>query len=330
MKKNILFVYNNYSTFVQKDFEILSLKHSVKKYHFKPRKGLAGLQELTKQFFYFILNIWRFDHVFIWFADYHAFFPVLFAKMLGKKSLVVIGGYDVANIPELKYGSLSKPLRKKLTLFVFRNANICLPVVESLEKTLKELCPIARTETIHTGYREIPSKYGQTNQDREKIVLTVSMTSTRQRMLVKGLDRLKELAEKLHDFEFWIIGVHESAQDLFEPVPPNLSLFPPLNEEDLTEHYCRASFYAQFSRSEGLPNSLCEAMLCGCIPMGLRIGGIPAAIDDLGFIIDDWDCESAIDFIRKNHNRLNRELPKKYILKTFNLDYRAEKLLEKI
>ena len=330
MKKNILFVYNNYSTFVQKDFEILSLKHSVKKYHFKPRKGLAGLQELTKQFFYLILNIWRFDHVFIWFADYHAFFPVLFAKMLGKKSLVVIGGYDVANIPELKYGSLSKPLRKKLTLFVFRNANICLPVVESLEKTLKELCPIARTETIHTGYKLYSEKHPQINQEREKIVLTVSMTNSRQRMLIKGLDRFKELAEKLPDYQFWIIGVNEKARHLFEPIPQNLSLIPSLNQDELIDHYCKASFYAQFSRSEGLPNALCEAMLYGCIPLGINIGGITAAIDKLGLVMDDWDCKTAADFILESRYKLNRELFSEYITKKFNLDYRTEKLLEKI
>ena len=40
MKKNILFVYTNYSTFVKTDFGILSEKHEVVKYQFKPVKGL--------------------------------------------------------------------------------------------------------------------------------------------------------------------------------------------------------------------------------------------------------------------------------------------------
>ena len=41
----------------------------------------------------------------------------------------------------------------------------------------------------------------------------------------------------------------------------------------------------QLSISEGFPNSLCEAMLCECIPIGSSVGGIPNIIDKAGYII---------------------------------------------
>ncbi|MFN8208916.1 MAG: glycosyltransferase, partial [Bacteroidales bacterium] len=38
------------------------------------------------------------------------------------------------------------------------------------------------------------------------------------------------------------------------------------------------------SLSEGMPNALCEAMLCGCIPVGSNVEPIPEIIGDTGFI----------------------------------------------
>ncbi len=331
MKRKILFIYTNYSTFVKTDYEILSSEYEVTRYQFVAAKGLVktGIQFL-KQKIYLLINIWKFDAVFIWFADYHSFLPVLFARLTGKKSFVVIGGYDVANIPEYKYGSLSSPLRKKLTLFTFKNATCCLSVVDELENKIKQVCPKAKTKTIYTGYKFEGEKNTVFEQEREKIVLTVSVTENRQRVFIKGLDRFRELAENMPDYTFYLIGANENANHLFEPVPANLKLLPPMNQSGLKEYYTKASFYAQFSRSEGLPNALCEGMLYGCIPLGTKVGGIPAAIGNLGFLTDDWNVKEVADYANNNHNKANREAFSLRIKEKFDLSFRKEKLLKEI
>lgn len=332
MKKKILFIYTNYSTFVSTDFDILATENAVTRYWFMPVKGLLKTAvQFLKQLIYLVFNIWKFDVVFIWFADYHSFLPVLFARMTGKKSFVVVGGYDVANIPEYKYGSLSKPLRKKLTLFTFKYATACLAVVDELEKKIKLVCPDAKAKTIYTGYKfNTESEHPVFDQEREKIILTVSVTENRQRVFIKGLDRFRELAENLIDYKFYLIGADENARHLFEPVPENLILIPSLKQAELTDYYLKSSFYAQFSRSEGLPNALCEGMLYGCIPLGTNVGGIPAAIGNLGLLMDEWNVKTAAEYVKTNHNKANREAFSLRIKDKFDLDFRREKLLKEI
>jgi glycosyltransferase involved in cell wall biosynthesis len=331
MKKKILFIYTNYSTFVRTDFEILATEHEVIKYQYKPVKGLVKTAvQFLKQIIYLLINIWKFDVVFIWFADYHSFLPVLFAKITGKKSVVVIGGYDVANMPEIRYGSLSSPLRKKLTLFTFKFATLCLAVVDELENKIKAVCTKAKTKTLYTGYKFFEKGEIAIQENRDKIVLTVSITDNYQRIQVKGIDRFRELAELLPDFQFIVIGANESSKSFFEPIPKNLMLQPPVNQEKLTEYYSKSSFFAQLSRSEGLPNALCEAMLYGCIPIGTKVGGIPTGIGTTGLVMNDWDAGTAKNYIINNHNKANRRACQMRIKEKFDLSFRREKLLKEI
>ncbi|WP_320110814.1 glycosyltransferase [Draconibacterium orientale] len=326
-KSKILFVYSPWTTFTKTDYDILAAKYEVVKYQFKPRKGLIKVAiQFLKQLFFLIFNIWRFDILYIWFGDYHSFLPVLFAKVLKKKSFVVIGGYDVANIPEINYGSLSRPIRKKLTLFSFRYATLCLPVVEGLEEKLKQVCPKAKSQTIHTGYQFQLNEKIDLATSREKIILTVSITENYQRYMIKGLDRFKELAEKLPEYKFIIVGVKEAAKSLFEPIPENLFLYPPVEQNELISFYKQACYYAQFSRSEGLPNALCEAMLYGCVPLGTNVGGISTAIGHYGLVLKKWDVAQIISYIREPQINTTRNKLSEHIINKFEINYRTQAL----
>ena len=103
-----------------------------------------------------------------------------------------------------------------------------------------------------------------------------------------------------------------------------------MNQAGLKDYYTKASFYAQFSRSEGLPNALCEGMLYGCIPLGTKVGGIPAAIGNLGLLMDEWDVKTAAEYVKTNQNKANREAFSWRIKEKFDLNFRIEKLLNEI
>ncbi|HEY3389397.1 MAG TPA: glycosyltransferase family 4 protein [Prolixibacteraceae bacterium] len=324
-KQSILFVYVNYSSFVKADFEILSTFANVTKYQFKPGKGIfrTGV-EVLKEFIFLIFNIFKFDSVFVWFGDYHSLLPVLFAKLFCKKSFVVIGGYDVSTLGEYKYGAFSNPIRAFFTRNTFKFVDVCFPVAEALRKKLLLINPKAKAETIATSVDTV--RFSFSEYERPKRIITVSGTDNHQRLMVKGLDRFRELAVYLPEFEFIIIGATDGVKSYFEPVPANLSLLPPQQFDQLTGYYESASFYAQLSRSEGLPNALCEAMLCGCIPVGTNVGDIQITIGDSGLTIDNWNPEALTEFIRQNHNKIQlRDCARQRIISLYNPAIRVER-----
>jgi glycosyltransferase involved in cell wall biosynthesis len=112
----------------------------------------------------------------------------------------------------------------------------------------------------------------------------------------------------------------------FEPLPDNLLLVPPQQFDKLGQYYQNASFYAQLSRSEGLPNALCEAMLCGCIPVGTDVGDIRITIGHSGMTVNEWNPQILAEFIRANHNHDQlRDIAREQIIQLYDNTRRAER-----
>ncbi len=89
--KPILFVHNARQRFVTIDLDLLRERWQVAERFEQGRKINP-------------MAVWRAVQnsslVFCWFASWHSLFPIWFARLLGKPSLVVVGGYDTANLPE--------------------------------------------------------------------------------------------------------------------------------------------------------------------------------------------------------------------------------------
>ncbi len=80
------------SQFIQNDLDILRRFFDVRVAHYQGKKRLREfLIETLKDVLWSNLS-------FSWFADVHAFAAVLFSKIFRKKSIVVVGGYEVAKV----------------------------------------------------------------------------------------------------------------------------------------------------------------------------------------------------------------------------------------
>lgn len=217
----------------------------------------------------------------------YASIGVILGKIFGLKSIIVIGGVDMAKEPELKYGIWLSRWKSFLVGYAIRNANKILVVDPSLAEEAKNRASYEGKNITYlpTGY---DSTYWKPLGEKENFVLTVSAISDEGRFIIKGIPYLIETARLLPDIKFVIIGVNNELATKWKP-PRNIIWLGKMEQINLLYYYQRAKVYCQPSLREGLPNTVCEAMLCGCIPIGTDAGGIPTAIGNCGIIVPKGD-----------------------------------------
>ncbi|HSQ76959.1 MAG TPA: glycosyltransferase family 4 protein, partial [Bacteroidota bacterium] len=111
-------------------------------------------------------------------------------------------------------------------------------------------------------------------------------------------------------------------------IPPNVEVIPFIAQNALLDYYQRAAVYCQPSYTEGLPNSLCEAMLCECVPVGSNVGGIPTAIAGIGYVVPYGDVPAFTRAIRRALDAPpgTGSRGREHIARTFTLDRREAAL----
>ncbi|MER3524696.1 MAG: glycosyl transferase family 1 [Ignavibacteria bacterium] len=285
----ILFTSTHTTSFISEDLAILRRHCEVE---YRRTRGILSLITLPSA-------IRRAECTFTWFASVYAAFVVFFARVWKKPSFIVVGGVDVAKLPEIGYGIWLSPWKSLLVRYALRAADRVLVVDPSLQREamLRAQYNGANIRYVPTGYdaeRWVPAG------EKEAFVLTVAKCEDDVRLKVKGIPHLLDAARRMPEVQFVVIGVAEHVlQHLAGTAPPNVSIMPFADHERLFGFYQRAKVYCQPSLSEGLPNSLCEAMLCECIPVGTNVGGIPTVLRTVGFLVPSGDSDALVDALRR-------------------------------
>jgi len=244
-----------------------------------------------------VLNVFRSQLVFCWFASVYAAVGTLVAGALGKNSIIVIGGVDLAKEKEFGYGLWRSPWKAMLVGRAIKTANRVVVVDQSLKAELLD-----RVKYTGNNVEVLSTRFDQDTWHpagiKEPIVLTVAAIQSEGRFKIKGIDVLIEVARQLPQVRFVLVGV---SPDRFPNTarPENLTVHPSLQQMELLHYYQRAKVYVQPSRREGLSNALCEAMLCGCIPVATDVGGSSRAIGETGFVVPVGNPNALADGIVK-------------------------------
>ena len=143
---------------------------------------------------------------------------------------------------------------------------------------------------------------------------------------IKGISLIFNLAKQVPEFKFQIIGLENKSLIETYKKPKNVKFIKPKKDQDLRDYYSESQYYIQPSRLEGLPNALCEAMLCECIPIGNKVFGIPKAIGTTGLLFDGFrDIKKIVVFLKAN-KKINSNQARRRIINLFNEEKRMDAL----
>lgn len=313
-KPHLIYVYPNKSTFVAKDIELLSQHFEVVEFHFigvSPKKALISI---FRQLFFFLTNVWKSKQIFVMFGGYHALIPALFGRILGKKTMIILGGTDAVSFPSINYGTFRKKLQGKVTCLAYRLSDVLLPVHKSLiyredtyyiKDSLFQGCNYW-CKNLRTPYIEIPNGYDPAfwmpngSEKRALSFLTIAAMSDSSKIILKGIDLILEIASKFPEASFTIIGAMAGYK--IPELPKNVTAIPFMDADGLREIMQTTQFYLQLSISEGFPNALCEAMLVECIPIVSEVAAMPEIVGNTGWILPKREIGLLVETLNKAIN----------------------------
>ena len=281
MSGRILYVHSRKASFVAIDREILAQRYEVEDLY-QPGRLPNPLAVIR--------GVLRADLVFGWFASWHSFFPITLAWLLRKPSLLVIGGFDTANMPDIGYGYQRGGLRRLASRFIMRRAGRLLTHSQYTLSEIERNTSIAseRVTVVHLG---VPDPFGELPAGpKERLALNVGAVD-RTTLVQKGQIPFVEAAAQLPDVRFvlagkWLDGAVERLREL---AGPNVELTGWVADDELHELYRRAAVYVQASRHEGFGLAVAEAMLAGCVPVVVDVTAMPEVVGDAGVLIPSQD-----------------------------------------
>lgn len=339
---SLLYFYFTRTSFVSKDIDILRSAFDVSEFSY-PATGKDILVYLFRQFFFLLRRSRKADILVCQFVGHHSVLPVFFGRLLGKPVLLIPGGTDCVSFPSIRYGQFAKGLLSRTTCYSYRKATHIAPVHEALirskytytdddfpEQGYAVFCKDVKTPAtpVYNGYESDKFHPGNGQRQPNSFLSIAAGLDSEVRIRLKGIDLILEAAAQLPDFHFTIIGANQTGS---LQIPANVKVIPPVPNDQLQAIMARHEFYFQLSLSEGFPNALSEAMLCGCIPIVSDVSSMPGIIGDSGYILRRRDPSLLVSLVQEacagekdNRSRLAR----KRIEENYPLERRKKDLLQ--
>ena len=275
----VLYVYSRRNTFTRIDLEALREGYEVEEYFQdgplpRPRELHAKLR--------------RCDVVFGWFASWHTLAALSLARLMRRPTVLIIGGFDTAAVPEINYGNQQDRIRGLRARMAIRRADRLITNSNYLEGEIERNLgiPRARVSVIHHG---LADRFGDPPEPPEgdgRVALTVGAVHS-WNLERKGHRAFVEAARELPDVEFVLAGGwdDDAIQTLRAIAPANVTFTGYLSDADLDAQFRRAGVYVQASWHEGFGLAVAEAMLAGCVPVVTEAGALPEVVGDTGVTI---------------------------------------------
>jgi glycosyltransferase involved in cell wall biosynthesis len=348
----ILFIKPADYSFTVNDGKILEKHFRVKSFLIaKKNSGFHFIWRMINLKLFILFNAGGARLMITWFADYHAAIMVCLGKLLRIKVVIIAGGQEAVCYPELKKGVYYKKFRGAVVRFALRHADLILPNHESLvyhenyyydPKGKKDgmnyyVHGLKTKITVIPNGIETDKFFRDPSIDKDpRTVLTVGTMNSIYDFINKGYDQFIALARRNPDLDFIMVGIKKQflpwieANHPFADIPNLKCIYSFCPHEVLFESYNKARVFVQASITEGMPNTLCEAMLCECTPVGSQVNGIPDAIGDTGIIIRKRDVAELEAGVRKALGMESGKKAAQRIRENFSFALREEKMIKSL
>lgn len=299
-KTVLLYLYPKNSTFIARDVRELGAHFDVRTNELLRGPKWQLPWRLLVQLVWLLRNNAMSRPAICHFSGYHAVLPSLMAK----RCFIILAGADCAAIPAIGYGNFNRRLLGWATGFAARRATRLLPISAHLidhVQTYDASVPPRQGIAAHVPGLTAPSTevpYGfdasqwpeaHASPRLERCVVSITGPAAPGNTVhqLKGVDLLLVAAREMPEWTFVIIGVRDPSA--YHGAPRNVEFVAWSSPDELKRHLASARFYAQLSMSEGFGNALCEAMLCGCIPVVSNIGAMPGIVGSTGAVVPQRD-----------------------------------------
>lgn len=321
----VLFVHPTKSPFIQSDIDLLSRHFHVRVVDVGSRRRTAP--DMAGAFWELLRGVLWADLVYCWFAERHAKWAVLLARMLRRPALVVVGGYEVAQVPAVGYGSLLDPGKARMVKQVLERATAVLAVSGHTERQILACSAPRRLELVHNG---VDTEKFRPGPAKENLVVTVGSVSDERKLRLKGWDTFLEAAGLVPEARFQVVGpIAEHVLSRLEGrMPGNVCFSGYVPHEDLAGVYGKAKVYCQLSMHESFGIALAEAMSCGCVPVVTAAGALPEVVGDAGYVVPVGDAKAAAGAIREALGSGDGRKARERVKSLFSLELRERKLVE--
>jgi len=323
----VCFVGNLSSTFIKRDYEIL-------KKHFEidllqppnNKKTWIKYPSIVKN------KVKKCDVVFGWFAGWHTAFPVHYSKKYNKPSVIVVGGYDAAYVPEINYGAFTNIKEKIPAKYVLENADLLLPVSEFTKKEVLEKVNPKRIKVVYNGVDV--ERFKMEGNKEDDLIITVGGVSW-SNLKRKGIKIFVNTARSFPSIRFVVIGkfIDTSIEHLKKNASKNVEFTGFVSDDELVRWYQRAKVICQLSYYEAFGLAPAEGMACECIPVVTKDKtGMPEFVDNTGFYVPYGDEKATAEAIKKALDAPEemRKKARERIKNLFSVEKRERKLVEAI
>ena len=282
----ILFLYREEASFVRADLKILERHADVTAIRCHAGIPMSSVANAMR----------KHDLAFSWFGLGYALRAAVVGLFLIRPTIIVGGGWDVVDMPEIGYGVTRSTYGQVRAAYAFGLATKVCAFSDWSAREIRKVAPRAQVETVYLG---VDTNRWRPGRSKERIVLTVGSV-TWENLKRKGLETFAQTSKLVPDARFVLVGRQEPevVSYLRSLGGSNLEPLGDVDEETLTVLAAQAKVYVQVSYTEGFGLALAEAMSSGCVPVVTELGAIPEVVGDTGFYVPFGSPERTAHAIR--------------------------------